>query len=433
MSRLVLRNASLLDGDTPARSGTSLVVDGERIAELGPDAEIAARPDDRVIDVGGRTVMPGMWSCHFHTAFSHLVPQAAPLLGLESDPGMTTLLAERNVATAFDAGFTSLVCSSSVYNLDHSLKKAIVLGLIPGPRMWACTHELLTPGDEADGHNSAWFMDVGNPGLTRRCSGPDGFRAAVREELGRGADIAKVAASRGHGTGPAEELESISLEELRAASEAAHGRGKRIRAHAASRRSILDCAAVGVDIIDHADRLDTECIDAILAADVALAPTLLFSQRFLPFLQGMLDQGMVGGPSHFAETPADRQRRIDLGRADFENMCRMLPEANHAGVRIVVGDDYGVVTLPHGDYVDELALYVELGIPALDVLRWATRHGAECVGAGDELGTLETGKLADFLVVDGDPVADITCLKDRANLRAIVKGGAFHKDALDTL
>lgn len=431
MSRIVFRNASLLDGDLPARAGTSLVVDGERISELGPDASIETRAGDRVIDLAGRTLMPGMWSCHFHTVFSSWVPQSAPMLGLESDPGMTAILAQRNVQTAFECGFTSLVCSSSAYNLDHSLKLAIVSGIIEGPRMWACTRELMTPGDEADTRNGSWYMQVGNSGLTRHCSGPEEFRNAVREELGRGADLAKIAASGGHGTGPAQELESIHPAELHAAVEAAHGRGKRIRAHAASRRAILDCARAGVDIIDHADRLDAECIDAILESDATLAPTLLFSQRFLAFLQGMLDQGITAGPRHLVETPADRQERIDLGRADFENMCRMLPEANRAGVRIVVGDDYGVVNLPHGDYVDELALYVKLGIPPLDVLRWATRFGAESVGCGDELGTLEVGKLADLLVVDGDPIADITCLKDRANVLAIVKGGAFHRDALD--
>ena len=88
------------------------------------------------------------------------------------------------------------------------------------------------------------------------------------------------------------------------------------------------------------------------------------------------------------------------------------------------------MNLPHGDYVDELALYVKLGIPPLDVIRWATRFGAESVGAGADLGTLAVGKQADLLVVDGDPLADIACLKDRDHLLAIVKGGVFYKDAL---
>ena len=431
MSRIVFRNANLLDGDQPLRPGSSVVVEEQRIAEVGADASIAARPDDRVVDLEGRTLMPGLWSCHFHTCFSNWALASAPLLGLEAQPGVMAIVAQKNITTAMDCGFTSLVCSSSAYNLDHALKVAITGGLISGPRIWACTREMLSPGDQADGSNSSWYMELGNTGLLRICSGPEAFRSAIREELGRGADIAKIAASMGHGVGPAEELESVNRAELAAAVDAAHGRGKKIRAHAASRRSIIDSAWAGVDIIDHADRMDTECIDAILEAGSSLAPTLLFSQRFLAFLQGMLDQGVAMGASYIAEGPAERQRRIDEGRADFENICSVLPEANRAGMRIVVGDDYGVMSLPHGDYMDELALYVkEIGIPPLDVIRWATKHGAETVDRGDELGTVEIGKLADLLVVDGDPIADIACLKDRDNLLGIMKEGVFYKDAL---
>ena len=255
------------------------------------------------------------------------------MLGLEAQPSFLTILAQRNVTTAIDCGFTSLVCSSTVYNMDHALKMAIAQGLIPGPRIWACTHELMTPGDQADGTNFSWYMDLGNEGLIRRCSGPESFRATIREELGQGADIAKICASGGHGVGPAEETESISRAEIQAAVEAAHGRGKRIRAHTGSRRSILDCARAGVDIIDHADRIDSECIDAILDADVTLAPTMLFSQRFLQLMQTMLEQGMQMGPTgYFAEESGARQQRIDGGRADFENISRVLPEANAAGM-----------------------------------------------------------------------------------------------------
>jgi imidazolonepropionase-like amidohydrolase len=432
MERTVFRNASLLDGDRPARPGTSLAMEGDRIREIAPDAAVGLRPGDRAVELDGRTLMPGMWSCHFHAAFSNWAPAAAPMLGLDAQPAMLTILAQANTKTAIDCGFTSLVCSSSAYNIDHALKQAIVRGIIEGPRIWACTREMTSPGDQADGRNSAWYMEIGNTGLVRHCSGPEAFREAIREELGRGADIAKIAASGGHGVGPAEEIESVNRAELVAAVEAAHGRGKKIRAHAASRSAILACARAGVDIIDHGDRMDDECIEAILEADATFAPTLLFSQRFLVLLQNMLDQGLTAGPSHLVETPAERQQRLDDGRADFENICRVLPEANRAGMRIVVGDDYGVVELPHGDYIDELELYVKLGIPPLDVIRWATRNGAEAVDRGDELGTLEVGKLADLLVVDGDPIRNITCLKQRDNLHAIVKGGVFYKDALGT-
>jgi imidazolonepropionase-like amidohydrolase len=227
-------------------------------------------------------------------------------------------------------------------------------------------------------------------------------------------------------------MESISRAELVAASEAAHGRDKKIRAHAASLRSIRDCIHAGVDIIDHADRLDRECLEGIVERDLTLAPTLLFSGRFLDFLQTTIDNGaMMGAASFLAMSREEHQRRIDIARKDYENICTILPEANDAGMRLVVGDDYGVITIPHGDYADELALYVkEIGIPPLDVIRWATKNGAEAVDRGHDLGTIEVGKFADMLVIDGDPIADITCLKDRNNIQAIMKDGVFYKDAL---
>ena len=109
----------------------------------------------------------------------------------------------------------------------------------------------------------------------------------------------------------------------------------------------------------------------------------------------------------------------------------MLPVQCEAGVKLVVGDDYGTALAQHGEYTAELELYVkEIGIPALDVIRWATANGADLMGMGEELGTVSPGKLADLLVVDGDPSIDISCLGDRNNLHAILKGGAFAKDAL---
>jgi imidazolonepropionase-like amidohydrolase len=118
-------------------------------------------------------------------------------------------------------------------------------------------------------------------------------------------------------------------------------------------------------------------------------------------------------------------------KADIEAMADVLPKANAAGMRLVVGDDYGAIFFPHGPYAEELAYYTnEIGISTVDVIRWATKHGAELMGRGDELGTVTAGKLADLLVVDGDPLADVAVLQDRANILAILKDGRFVKDNL---
>jgi imidazolonepropionase-like amidohydrolase len=110
-------------------------------------------------------------------------------------------------------------------------------------------------------------------------------------------------------------------------------------------------------------------------------------------------------------------------------MRKRVPEAQEAGVKLVLGDDYGIIVLPHGRYAEELEFYVKtVGIAPLDVIRWATKNGGELVGL--PVGTLEPGKLADLLVVDGDPSIDVAVLQDRTNLHAILKGGHFVKDAL---
>jgi imidazolonepropionase-like amidohydrolase len=122
---------------------------------------------------------------------------------------------------------------------------------------------------------------------------------------------------------------------------------------------------------------------------------------------------------------------IDSMRVEFENICRMRPELNAAGVEIATGDDYGTAFVSHGEYAEELSLYVkQVGISPLDVIRWATLHGAQLMGMEDDLGTVAEGKLADLLVVDDDPLSDISCLENRDNLLAILKGGTFTKDAL---
>ncbi|MEO1936082.1 MAG: amidohydrolase family protein, partial [Myxococcales bacterium] len=118
-------------------------------------------------------------------------------------------------------------------------------------------------------------------------------------------------------------------------------------------------------------------------------------------------------------------------RADYDHMLEILPEASAAGVKLMVGDDWGTAMTPHGDYIKELEVYVnEAGIAPLEVIRWATRNAGECMQMDDRLGTIETGKLADLLVVRGDPSKNISVLGDPANFLAIIKDGQFVKETL---
>jgi imidazolonepropionase-like amidohydrolase len=433
VARCICTGANLIDGDRPARSDVTVVVEGERITSVGDGPPQDVRPDDRTIDLAGRTLMPGLVLCHFHASFYDYNTRQAPSLGLEHTPTILALLAERHVKLALESGFTSLVSASCPHKIDASIRDAIKLGLIPGPRMWAASHELCSSGDVIDAQNLFWQYDLGNAGTTRKVDGPEGFRTAVREEIAWGSDIVKLNASGGHGVAPAGELMSCSPEELRAAADAAHLRGKKVRAHVASKRGVLECARAGFDVIDHADRMDAECIEAILEAESFVVPSMLFTERFLAAMESIDleggEQAMVGMPR--IESTRDLVARIRGVREDFEYTRGIVPEAHAAGVRMLLGDDYGTAVLQQGEYAAELEFYVkDVGIPPLDVIRWGTRNGAELMDMGDELGTIEAGKLADLLVVDGDPIGDIGCLQQPDKLLAIVKGGTFVKDQL---
>ena len=173
-------------------------------------------------------------------------------------------------------------------------------------------------------------------------------------------------------------------------------------------------------------------IEAVLKAGATIVPSMLWSVRFLGFAENW-DHAAAPFPisDGFPEALDDTLARIRAVRADYEYTAGMLPELAKSGVRLIVGDDFGTPLMPHGDYVSELELYVkDLGVPALDVLRWATKNGAEAAGWGDELGRVEPGRLADLLVVDGDPTSDITCLRDPAKLPVILRDGVLKRNAL---
>ena len=433
-SRLLLQGALLVDGIGVARPGTTIAIEGERIHQVCEDGAVEASPDDDVIYLDGMTVMPGMVQCHFHSHFGAFGEGVtAPALGLEASPAYLSMLAVANARIALDCGYTSAIGSSNAHAIDVSLKEAIQSGLVVGPRYLAGSREVVVTGEAADyDNNRNFYMGLGCTGLTLRADGAEGWRRAARLEIGRGADVLKLAAGPGHGSAPALDYMYPTREELHAAVEEAHKRGRIVRAHSPSRTSILECARAGVDIIDHADRIDDECVEAILESGSAVAPSMLWSQRFLDLAESWdHDHAVLQISEGFQETPDQVRARIAAVREDFEYSCVALPAAARAGVPMVVGDDYGTPIMPHGHYGAELELYVKhLGIPALDVIAWATRNGAAAMGRSGDLGTVEEGKLADLVIVNGNPLDDITVLESGKRVSAVLRGGVFVKDEL---
>jgi imidazolonepropionase-like amidohydrolase len=431
MARIVLRGGRVFDGQEVLADGTTVVLDGDRISRVG-QADLETAPEDTVIDLAGKTLMPGMVQCHFHTGFGPDAGNASPYLGLNMPPAFLGMVAAKNAQTALDFGVTSLIGSSNGDLLDVCLKEAILLGLTKGPRVLPCTREIMSSGDAADGDNRSWFMGIANHGLTRRADGVEEIRQAIREEIGRGCEIVKLSISNGHGSQPIPDWNYYTAEEIQAAADVAHERGALVRAHCPSRSGIIESARAGVDIIDHADRVDDEGIEAVLRADATITPSLLWTERFLAFADSWNDAlGPFPINDGFPESPNQTKERIERVRRDSDYTLSMFPKLQEAGVRLVLGDDYGFALMPHGDYVSEMELYVRHGVAPIEVMRWATRNGAEAMGArGAELGTIEEGKLADVIVVNGDPTQDVGVHRDPANISLVVKDGVIEKDLL---
>lgn len=407
MARLILEDATIVDGENPPRRG-DLVIAGDRIEAVGERAG-NARPGDRVVALAGRTVMPGMILGHYHAGYWNMGLGNAPL-GLDAPAPLQAVRAASNLKTALECGFTGVIGAGSPNGIDACMKAAIAEGTIAGPRIMAGSRDVSSTGHSSDkSFPSHW--QIGAKGGLNVADGPDAFRRVVREEIKDGAEIIKIFATDGHATGGDGTGLEISRDEFSAAVEAAHERRVKTRAHIANRDAILFALDLGVHIIDHGDGFDEACIEHMLQTGAYLTPSMFFPKVMMETLPG----------NPFTE----------LMKLPYVEMADILPIANRAGVKLLIGDDYGAGACTHGRYAEELELYVnEVGIPALDVIRWATKHGAEAMGLGEETGTLAAGKLADLVVVDGDPLADITILQDRSRILAVLKGGEAAVDGL---
>ena len=406
MSRTHFINANLLDGERPARTGVSVTTEGQRIVAVG-DKKVQPSADDTVVDLAGRTLMPGLVQGHFHGSYHNLGAEPG-LIGMETPPVYMGYRTLANAQLALRAGYTSVVGAGCSYAIDASLSKAIEDGLVTGPRMVPCSNDMETSAD-ANAFIPWWVDAKREGGFARFGDSPMEFRKLVRNEIDRGAKMIKVFVSGGHVIGIPKSVDIVLCDELEAIVEAAHARNVRVRIHVATKARMMHAIECGVDILDHADELDDEVIEAAAKAGTFVLPSL-YLQKYLMDLTKH-DPGMLGN----AFSQEDRD--------DFAFMCKQLPKAVKAGVRICVGDDFGAQGLPHGEYAKELAVYVDhAGISPLEVIRWATRNGGQLFGR-DDLGTIAPGKLADLVIVDGDPSQDIKILQDMDRIVAVVKDG----------
>ena len=412
MTRTIIQNANLIDGDNPAAAGATVVVGGDRIAGVHPrGADVHIGPEDVVVDLGGRSLLPGLITTHFHSTYSDLGSIPAPF-GLDRPVAYQALLAARNLATALHCGYTGAVSAAAAHEIDSSMAQAIEDGVIEGPRLIPGSRELSSTGHSNDGAMNPWWWKVEAPGATRLVDGCDAVRFAVRDEIKRGARVIKLYVTGGHGVASPRTQMEMTRDEVATAIETAHARGVMVRGHIANKAAILMAVELGMDIIDHADGMDEECFAAFVDNGTFVVPSIRLPEVFLAHLEG---------------TDPDAAKAM---RADLEPSYQAIARADEAGVLLTVGDDYGALGLPHGAYADELASYTNnVGIPPLGVIRWATRHGAAMMRRSDDLGSVAEGKLADLVVVDGDPSTDISALA-RPNIVCVIKGGTVASGAL---
>ena len=325
MATVAFTGANLVDGEHPARPGTTVVVSGKNITSVAPDGTVDVRQADRVVELAGATLMPGLISCHFHSVYHELGKVRAPF-GMEEPPALLAVRAVRNLETALRCGVTSVISAGAAFDIDASMKAAMAQGLLEGPRLVPGSRDVSTTGHTND-LSRPWWWELGANGGLRIADGPDEFRRAVREEIKRGAEIIKVFATGGHGTiGPRERTE-LSRAELGAAIEAAHERGAMLRAHIANREAILMAVELGIDVVDHADGMDDECIEMLVEAGTTVVPSQFFPYAFWRW---MTERGRDLAPG-----------ASDRLKADMDEALPMIVRAHEAGVRMVLGDDTG--------------------------------------------------------------------------------------------
>lgn len=389
MTRTLFRGATIVDGTGAAPAPADLVVEDGRIVEIGTGLD-----GDEEVALDGKTILPGLFDCHTHVVVSSIDTMRL----LQTPFSYRFFQAMHNLEATLRIGITTVRDAGGA---DLGVKQAVEDGVIRGPRM----HISLSMLSQTGGHGDGWMPYGGtvdallphHPGVPETIvDGPDEMRRTVRELIRMGADVIKVATSGGvlsprdkptHAHFRPSELEAL-VEEATAA-------GIFVMAHAQAASGIKNAIRAGIRSIEHGIYLDDEAIQLMLDRGTWLVPTLVAPR-------GVIDAADAG-----ASIP---EASVAKAREVVETHAASFARAVAAGVKVAMGTDSGVT--PHGQNLRELALMVEGGMTPMQAIEAATRSAAELMGLEAELGTLEPGKRADLVVVDGDPL-DVASLADR--------------------
>jgi imidazolonepropionase-like amidohydrolase len=379
----------------------TILINGERIASVGPSGSVVVPANAKVIDLSGATVLPGLIDAHTHLTGD---PFLSGYKSLGVSDIRAALYGARSARVTLEAGFTTVRNVGASGFGDVALRDAINDGELPGPRMRVSGYPIGIQGGHCDNNLLPQDFHYVERGVA---DGPWEARAKVREMAKYGADVIKICASGGVlSKGDEPGAQQLTLEEMKAIVEEAHKLGRRVAAHAHGASSIRDAILAGVDSVEHASLIDDEGIRLAREKGTYLVMDI-YDDDFI--LQEGAKAGML--PESLAKEKALGQLQRDNFRKAFK-----------AGDKMAFGTDAGVY--PHGDNARQFAYMVKYGMTPMQAIQAATIQAADLLGWKDRVGSIAPGKYADIVAVKGDPTADPVEL---ARVRFVMKGGAVVK------
>jgi imidazolonepropionase-like amidohydrolase len=403
---LVIQNGILIDGSgNPPTLNQAMIIEGNRIKEIGPLSEDLLhgdRNDMEIIDATGKWIMPGLIDGHCHLSFGFPQISGGPSTRGTTSPGFSAIRAARNAQQVLRTGVTSVAVPGGTWFNDVAIRDAIAVGLMEGPRIACAGRFIVTYGGITDNEPS-W---VGTPEHTIGVLANDvsAMITEVRRQCKHGVDFIKLADSTWGDT------QLIAPEELAAVVQEAHRRGARVTIHSRGAGSTRAAAQAGMDWILHADLATDIELEVVAEAGVRLMPTMTFLQR-----------GAEVG-SEFGRGP----REMDRLKRHWESAVHMLQRARALGITIMCGTDSGNSPLmPYGQlHAHEAEILVQYGgYTPMEAIVASTQNTAFAMGLEDDLGTLQPGKLADVIILNSDPLADIRILQGGQYLATVIKDG----------
>ncbi|MFX0196527.1 MAG: amidohydrolase family protein [Candidatus Hodarchaeota archaeon] len=407
--KIIIKNGTLIDGTGEApQPNTTVLIENSKIVDIGTDVFIPA--DSQVIDATGKTIIPGLIDAHLHLMG---IRTMNPIEWTLAPPALRATRATKDVQKLIESGFTAVRCAGS--DLSVYLKKAIDEGTISGPRIVAAHQCITQTAGHGDTHELPIEWVTGPYGHGRIADGVDECRKAAREQIRVGAGVIKICSTGGVMSEKDSPTQAQFVdEEIAAITTEAHRVGIKVMSHAQSPEGIQNAVRNGVDTIEHAIYLDQETIELLKAKKTIVVPTFAI-------VNAIVTRGEEVGTPEYGLLKAKEAHKAHL---------ESIKKAYQAGVKIALGTDYcGPSIIPHGENAVELEILVnQVGMTPMEAIVAATKIGSEALGLEKDIGTLEKGKKADLLIVEGNPLEDISILQNKDKILVVMKDGQIAMD-----